>query len=56
MQKYDRKRWLDLCRQAAVEQDPQELLKLVREINRLLEEEQTRRKPERNADSSDDAA
>lgn len=29
-------RWRDLCAQAAVEQDPQKLMKLVREISRLL--------------------
>jgi hypothetical protein len=31
------KRWVALCAQAAVEQDPKKLLDLVREINRLLE-------------------
>jgi hypothetical protein len=30
-------RWKELCRQAAVEQDPQKLSQLVREINRLIE-------------------
>ena len=29
-------RWRELCAQAAVEQDPQKLVKLVREISRLL--------------------
>jgi hypothetical protein len=29
-------RWRELCAQAAVEQDPQKLMKLVREISRLL--------------------
>ena len=31
-------KWRKLCEQAAVEQDPQRLLELVREINRLLGE------------------
>lgn len=30
--------WLKLCEQAAVEQDPEKLLALTREICRLLEE------------------
>jgi hypothetical protein len=30
-------RWVALCAQAAVEQDPKKLLDLVSEINRLLE-------------------
>jgi len=29
-------RWRELCAQAALEQDPQKLMKLVREISRLL--------------------
>ncbi len=33
----DREAWLRLCEQAAIEQDPQRLLDLVREINHLLE-------------------
>jgi hypothetical protein len=31
-------RWKELCAQAAKEQDPEKLLKLVQEINRLLEQ------------------
>jgi hypothetical protein len=30
--------WLELCQQAAVEQDPEKLLALTREICRLLKE------------------
>jgi len=30
-------KWMELCAQAAKEQDPQKLLTLVEEINRLLE-------------------
>jgi hypothetical protein len=42
-------RWLVLCEQAAVEQEPARLLALVTEINRLLEEkeERVRQKSER---------
>jgi hypothetical protein len=36
--------WLELCAQAAVEKDPDKLLVLVREINRLLEEKESRLK------------
>jgi hypothetical protein len=34
--------WLELCAQAAVEQDPQRLLALVKQINLLLEEKERR--------------
>ena len=37
-----KERWRELCEQASVEQDPDKLLELVREINQLLEEKQTR--------------
>jgi hypothetical protein len=42
MQGEKKERWLKLCEQAANEQDPNELLKLVREINDLLEEKERR--------------
>lgn len=38
----NKERWRELCEQASVEQDPEKLLNLVREINRLLEEKQAR--------------
>jgi hypothetical protein len=38
----DKARWMELCEQAAVEQDPEKLMKLVTEINRLLEEKERR--------------
>jgi hypothetical protein len=38
----DKAHWLELCKQASVEQDPRKLLKLVTEINRLLAEKQDR--------------
>jgi hypothetical protein len=41
-------RWRQLCAQAAVEQDPQKLMELVREISRLLDEKQGRLTVERD--------
>jgi hypothetical protein len=38
----DKEHWTELCKQAAVEQDPKKLLLLVTEINRLLAEKQDR--------------
>jgi small-conductance mechanosensitive channel len=37
-----KERWLQLCEQAAVEQDRDKLLQLMREISRLLEEKENR--------------
>jgi len=36
-------RWMDLCRQASLESNPAKLLKLVEEINKLLEEREADR-------------
>jgi len=36
----DKERWMELCEQAAKEQDRERLLQLVQEINRLLDEKQ----------------
>jgi hypothetical protein len=38
----DKARWMELCEQAAVEQDPKKLMELVTEINRLLLEKKSR--------------
>jgi hypothetical protein len=38
----NKERWRELCEQASVEQGPEKLLILIREINRLLEEKQAR--------------
>jgi hypothetical protein len=38
----DKERWMELCAQAASEQDPDKLLYLVQEINRLLEQKEAR--------------
>ena len=37
-----RERWLSLCEQAASEQDPERLMELVSEINRILEDKERR--------------
>jgi hypothetical protein len=37
-----RERWLQLCEQAATEQDPEKLMALIAEINRLLEAKERR--------------
>jgi hypothetical protein len=42
-------RWKELCKQASTEHDPQKLLALIQEINRLLEE-RTNPKPPLKSD------
>jgi hypothetical protein len=42
MQGPQRELWLELCIEAAREQDPNKLLALIKEINRLLEEKRAR--------------
>jgi hypothetical protein len=37
-----KERWRELCERASTEQDPQKLLKLIEEINRLLKEKRDR--------------
>jgi hypothetical protein len=44
MQGERKERWINLCEQAAQEQDPEKLMLLVREITRLLNEKQERLK------------
>jgi len=39
----DKELWLQLCEQAAAEQDPTRLMELVKEIDRLLNEREERR-------------
>lgn len=41
----NKERWLQLCEQAAAEQDPDKLFRLVQEINRLLEEKERLKTP-----------
>ena len=43
----DKPHWMELCQQASVEQDHEKLMKLIEEINRLLEEKEERLRPER---------
>jgi hypothetical protein len=38
----NREKWMELCELASAEQDPEKLLALVQEINRLLEAKQER--------------
>jgi len=38
----DRQKWIELCNQASVEQDPERLMALTAEIIRLLDEKETR--------------
>lgn len=47
MQGEERERWEQLCRLAADEQDPNRLMELIEEINRLLEEKEERLKRQR---------
>jgi hypothetical protein len=42
MQGEKKERWMELCAQAAIEQDPKRLLELAKEINDLLEEKERR--------------
>jgi len=44
MQDEAKERWIELCEQAAVEQDRDKLLKLIAEIDRLLSEKTRRLK------------
>lgn len=37
MEREAKERWMQLCEQAVVEQDPEKLMILVKEINELLE-------------------
>jgi len=38
----NKERWMELCEQMAVEQDPEKVLALAEEINRLLEAKERR--------------
>jgi hypothetical protein len=52
-------RWKTLCQEAATEQDPQKLLDLIMEINRLLEEKLSRasgKKVESNSPDGKDSS
>lgn len=44
MQHEEKEHWMTLCQQAAVEQDPERLMHLIAEINRMLDEKEKRLK------------
>jgi hypothetical protein len=43
----DKQHWQQLCEQAAVEQDWEKLMALLKEVDRLLSEDENRRKANR---------
>jgi hypothetical protein len=45
----NREQWMELCGQAANEQDPEKLMELITQINRLLEAKERRLKGNRPA-------
>jgi hypothetical protein len=47
MQEKIRERWLELCEQAAIEQNSEKLVALVHEINRMLDEKEQRLKSDK---------
>jgi hypothetical protein len=47
----DNPHWMQLCEQASVEQDPEKLMELIQEINRLLDEKEERLRIERSKKS-----
>jgi hypothetical protein len=51
MQGKTREVWKQFCEQAAIEQDAGKLLELVKEINRMLEEKETRLRRVQDQDS-----
>ena len=44
MQGETKERWMQLCEQAAVEQDSEKLMELIEEINRMLDDKDDRLK------------
>ena len=49
MQGEMKERWVDLCAQAAIVEDHDGLIELVREIDRLLGEKESRLRQQRNS-------
>ena len=45
-------RWFQLCQQASVEQDPDKLLALIKEINDLLDAKESRLQKKRQDDAA----
>jgi hypothetical protein len=52
MQDKTKEIWMQFCEQAAVEQDPDRLIQLVSQINRMLEEKENRLLRQRNQASA----
>jgi hypothetical protein len=50
-----KERWILLCEQAAIEQDPKRLLRLVEEIDRLLQEKHERLLKDQPSEAQDAA-
>lgn len=48
-----RERWIQLCELASKEQDPEKLLRVVEEINRLLDEKNGRLRTQQTAGSEE---
>ena len=48
----NREKWMELCEQAATEQDPEKLMELISQINRLLEAKERRLKGNPSATES----
>ena len=44
MQEKVKEDWLQLCEQVAIEQNPERMIELIRELNRMLDEKQQRLK------------
>jgi len=53
MQGENRERWRKLCEEAEKERDPQRLMELIDEINRLLELKEKRLQQERRSGASE---
>jgi hypothetical protein len=51
----DEEPWLQLCEQAAAEQDPTRLMELVKEIDRLLNEKEERLRTIRSRNGTADS-
>jgi len=51
-----RERWMELCAQAAEEQDPKKLMKLIAEIDRMLSEKQERLGALRSGKTSEESS
>jgi len=56
MQGKVREKWMQLCEQAVVEQDPEKLMALITEINRILDEKDRRLKRVQKSASVTDAS